>query len=335
MNNSVENSENNQAPIEMQKPKKSKGPIVIIIFLVIALLGTIGYILYDKGIVFSNNQNTSSGSSTENINQNTNNNANNNSGSEQKNETNTIETEITDKNIIDKISTKVNTIVTNKYFIGANINGKDIFAYNEHLFIDTKLTDTDKLLLVLSNITPGKITISVDKMGNSDYKNNYQVGDVESGGQISFDEVDKNYKNLFGTSILNYSIDSNYYSCPMYFYDSVNKVYYTNSSCGGLYGGDIPTYINKITEKNNEAYAYVSVGVVDYSETGTGNDDNTYIYYGYDSKKVIEKISPSKWDSMNYKYEINSSNYDKFSEYKVTLTKDGDNYYYKSIEKTK
>ena len=56
MNNSAEFFENNnQTPYESQKTKKSKGPIITIIILVIALLGTIGYILYDKGIIFNTN----------------------------------------------------------------------------------------------------------------------------------------------------------------------------------------------------------------------------------------------------------------------------------------
>ncbi len=52
MNENIEIMENNNSP------KKNKGLIVIIVMLIIALLGTIGYILYDKGIIFSNKNNT-------------------------------------------------------------------------------------------------------------------------------------------------------------------------------------------------------------------------------------------------------------------------------------
>ncbi len=53
MNENIEIQENNNL-----NNNKSKGPIIIIILLLIALLGTIGYILYDKGIIFSNKNNT-------------------------------------------------------------------------------------------------------------------------------------------------------------------------------------------------------------------------------------------------------------------------------------
>ncbi len=52
MNENIKIMENNNSP------KKNKGLIVIIILLIIALLGTIGYILYDKGVIFSNKNNT-------------------------------------------------------------------------------------------------------------------------------------------------------------------------------------------------------------------------------------------------------------------------------------
>jgi len=157
--------------------------------------------------------------------------------------------------------------------------------------------------------------INKEKITNNNFLKvlNEGIG-IENFSQVSVDKVEKNYYDLFGTKPKH----QDFGRCPDYFYDETNKVYYVGGSCGGLSGVENLIYINKIVEKGNEYYAYVSYG------KNAGD-----IYSSYDQKNVVKKITGDE------EYKIDETNYDKFSEYKVTFIREDSNYFYKSIERTK
>ena len=112
-------------------------------------------------------------------------------------------------------------------------------------------------------------------------------------------------------------------SCPIFYYDSVNKVYFKGYECGGTGPEELYTYINKVTKTNNTINLYLNVGLGD-KETGK-------IYNEISKSKVVDSINGAYQE-----YKIDITNYTQFAEYKFTFEKNSEgNYIYKSIERTK
>jgi hypothetical protein len=86
-------------------------------------------------------------------------------------------------------------------------------------------------------------------------------------------------------------------------------------------------YFDKVTVRDNEAYAYIYIG---YMDNGTHENNKTNIFSDIDKKNIVETISSE--NSQNYT--ITATNKDKFAKYKITFKLDkSNNYYFDKIEK--
>ena len=150
---------------------------------------------------------------------------------------------------------------------------------------------------------------------------NYDFGDLnaykEVITQLDVQLVEEEYIKLYGTKDFSHK---DFSGCPMFIYDSVNKKYYGSAECGGASTVFLNTYVNRITTKGDEAYAYVSLGAINLEENCVyTNYERTFKYNG--------QVADYYGDI------INKDNYKEFSEYKYTFTKDKDNYYFTSVER--
>ena len=294
------------------KPKKSKKGLIVIILLLLIIAGLCTFIYLKKDVLFNSGNNTNENNNTNNI-------------------VEAKEEELKDSNLINIITDKAKMIVLpnfiDLFYIKGDYNGN---FYFDDLYKKMELSDANKLLLILEKQKGEEINVDIDKSSNNEVKELYKqdwtsAHDRDSAmRQYDLSSINNDYRYIFGTTISNYMDIS---SCPSYYYDSVNKVYFSYGQCGGLDPASILTYINKLSTNGNDVYVYVSVGKMSFIEETLPNAKYN-IYSDYEEKNKLQEINESK-------YIIDESNYDKFSEYKLTFTKDGNDYYYKSIERTK
>lgn len=315
LDNNIDNNNISESNNMNNKPKKSKKGLIVIILLLLIIVGLCTFIYMKKDVLFNSDNNSN----------NTNENNNTNNTVEYKEE------ELKDSNLINIITDKAKMIVLpnfiDKFWYKGDYSNN---LYFDDLYKKMELSDANKLFLVLEEQKGEIINVDIDKSSNNRVKEMYKqdwTSDQDRDSvmqQYRLSGIDNDYRYLFGTTINNY-IDIQ--SCPSYYYDSVNNVYFSYSQCGGLDAVSILTYINKLSANGNDVYVYVSVGKMSIIEETLPNAKYN-IYSDYEEKNKLQEINESK-------YIIDESNYDKFSEYKLTFTKDGNDYYYKSIERTK
>ena len=314
--NQSNNVQNNNEPT---KQKKKKGPIIFIVILILIIIALSTFIYLKKDVLFNNNV--------------TNNETNNNNGSQNNESNNNIESKeevLTDTKLVNEITKKANKIAVDRSNYYVEDGGNYGFFDFDSLYSKLNLTDDDKMLLTLISIPAKKVSIETNKIGNNEFKKIKEMYDSTDSqfAQISYETIEKEYFNLFGTSIPKSAL-KDYDTCPNYYYDSANNVYFLYIACGGISLDENVTYVNKITKKDDNIYAYISVGRI-FGEEKTSNPGSydMVLYGDYAKKNKLEILE-------NSIYSINSSNYDKFSEYKMTFNKNGNDYYYQSIERTK
>jgi hypothetical protein len=279
---------------------KSKLGLGILIGLLIALvIGLGGFIIYDK-VLSDNNESTIEKEN------------NNDVSDTLENTENNEEKELADS---DK-KQKLEELVLLLHYKSNDLSGKSIGIYK-----NLSLTSNDKMLVTFRSLNNKnkftKITIPKDKMSS-----NMDIRYFEHSEMITKAEVDNEYYALFNERITTHR---DIEDCPIYYYDSVNSVYYIYSACGGIGVGGPMEYINKYTYSNDEAYVYLSVGYIHY-------DNNTEKRTLYTDLQMTKEYQGNYTDD----FKINQSNYQNFSEYKYVFGKnDNGNYYFKSIEKTK
>ena len=151
----------------------------------------------------------------------------------------------------------------------------------------------------------------------------WMVGSDEVESTVDANQVISVIKNLYGGEVSKYTKTVG--GCPVYKYNKKSDVYEKYVGCGF---GPAPATISmvyKITEKDNNTYVYVSVG---YEEYDAETDKN--IYTDVYKKNKYTKAIKSDEDT------INSSNYNDFSQYKYTFTKNSDGYtQFVKVEKLK
>lgn len=282
----------------MEENKKNKNGVLItiIIILIIVLLGVIGYICYDKG-VFGNKVAKTDTEATQVV--------------EAK------EVELSDETIRSDLKTKIG-------FITSYANSEDslynayTFRYKNKIFGDAfnNMNNDLKLEIVLDYLYINKKFQNVTAENkDSEIVKGYGQNEVY---QISKDDVNKEYKKFFGKDVSeNKSLDI---YCFGYDYDATKNMYFkADPNCGGTSGASYVSYINKYTEKENNAYVYVN-----YGYDGMASDGKVFA--------DLEGTKESSVDPNNFK--IDESNYKEFSEYKFTFEKDDSgNYYFVSLEK--
>lgn len=271
-----------------EKTKNNKVLVIVLIIVSVLLVGCIGFII--------GNSNASK----------------NNDIVEKDNREEKEETVSDDVLLKDDLADKIGMLETistddnSSYYRSGTIYAKNI--KNEELSV------SEKLFVVLERAY-------WDNYGKSSVTTNYDFGTMGSYGftQIDVSKVEIAYKKLFGTSLKKSEHQGFNSTCPMFVYDETNQKYYAASECGGTSAYSIETYLNRVTVKGDEAYAYVSLAAID-SEKGI-------IYTDYARTKqhsTVETIMGKV---------INKDNYKEFGEYKYTFKKDNNNFYFAKLER--
>ncbi len=234
-------------------------------------------------------------------------------------ENKTEERELTQKER-DDISTKISQIV----FLG-KLNGlgtgyyvpSDDDQYNGNIFFSDflqkkNLSDENKALLAL-NIADGTKT------------------DITTEQKME-ETVKSVYKDYFGTDWKDIDV-SNLSMCPVYSYDSVNKVYISESACGGI------TSSSTILHKENYSLSGDEATVDLYLATVRADVNN------YPKGYVMSELFPNSPDiDMNkvispvaniddYTYKLSNTDKTKANKYRATFKKAADGtFYFSSID---
>ena len=314
--------ENNNNFNEIQEPKKKNNTTTIIFsFVFIILLGFIGYLTYTRIIeskVFKQD--------------NTQEKQNENKKEETKKEEK-IAIPAVKKDITEKINAlfKAYQEKTNTQYITS------MHGFNQDLITNYTINDDDKLEIALNytalnsktkiNIPKEKVTVSLvkdeyDTIMN-EYETNYSYA-MEEYFQVNVKDVEKTYKELFNSEIKHRNTNI---TCPSYYYDNANNVYYALSQCGGISPDSANIYIDNTYTNNDTAYAYVYIGIL--------AREDAKLYNGIDKTKVIKELGEVTYDDNFYNsIKITDSNKEQYSKYKMTFKKDNnENYYFDKIEK--
>lgn len=277
--------------------------VVIIVILTVALVGTIGYITYDK-IVLNDKGTTEE-------------------KEESKKDENVVEKKVEDSTLIADIERKIETLTSID-------ETSDDGAYN-HFYIykngikSNELSTDRKLYSVLEknydeNRYSSPVTTNYDfsSFAGAEHAESYK----QFFTQLDVSKIEEDYYNVYGEKV---SSHKDFEACPTFLYDSQNSKYYGGKECGDPWGIAIRTYTNKMVSKGNNIHAFVNIAMI-ILDTNSGANN---IYTDYDRTNLY---SDTVTDFNNV---INESNYTQFSEYKFTFTKDKTgNYYFTSVEKS-
>lgn len=237
-----------------------------------------------------------------------------------------LETEITNKDVIKKLNVELNILnyiradQDNQYFYPQNYFG----IYSQNKITSEEIDKSDKFisgakleaLIIWSyyNKKFGKLTTE------HNFGNGLTSKDVKDEfTEISEAKIESEFKKTFDTNIKHKS----FRNCPIFIYDRKTKMYYGSAQCGG---GNPNFYLDifneKYTEDSNNAYIYIRVGSYD---NALG-----YVYSDYERKnKIIEDANLIEKENVKV---ITSDNYNKFSQYKITFNKNKNSYIFKQIE---
>lgn len=160
---------------------------------------------------------------------------------------------------------------------------------------------------------------------NGTFSDTYKT--MEKGGAILATKLNEYYKKLTGKEITSY-VDLPL-GCPMYAYDSTNKMYVEVVGCGGVSSAGQILYLDSYTKNDNTIVvsAYVG-GYFDAYEEGTTIYADYYESENSDNIKVFQKSKTLE----NFK--IDESNKTSFTKYNFTFEKASDGeYYFKNVTK--
>lgn len=147
--------------------------------------------------------------------------------------------------------------------------------------------------------------------------------------EISPDVVSSVFKEYFGTDLtnVNSTIGKN---CLIFYYDATLNTYFSvSSACKDVGSSYVSAYKNKYTTNNDLAYVYVNYALLE----PTSPTLESYNIYKDLEKTTLYQSNVSK--DMAYNFNIDTSNYREFSEYRFTFKKDiNGNYYFLKLEKT-
>lgn len=137
---------------------------------------------------------------------------------------------------------------------------------------------------------------------------------------MTADSVKALYKDMYGNNLdtsttFPEEIKESFYYSPEY------NVYVINAGFGGACGERTTTFDYAFKEDSNHAYVYSSFA---YIECRTSN---TFIYKDFMKNETYSADGAS--------FELNSTNYEQFHQFKITYAKKGDNYIFDKIEEIK
>ena len=243
------------------------------------------------------------------------------------------------------IGAKVDKILTLSRYITSeqSMNYSD-YGFNYAVFF-RELTDTEKQQIVLKTLEFSDIDQSryqevpyvknaVDTMvgnGGNGLKDYY--------GYLTYDEVNKAYRNLYGEDLEN-PVET-IGRCPTFYYSKdTNEFYHMSGACGGTSASSVVSYKDKYVGINDTIELYMDFGFIRLNDKDTeatiyGNltnisrEDSLMSYASAD--KEIGKVAINSM----YGYNITEENKDSFTQYKFTFKKDKDNYYFEKVEKVR
>lgn len=297
--------------MENKKKTRKTGIILGYIALILIIIGLIIYILFDKGIILNNSNNKKDSNKTV----------------EDKKEV--VEKQLENETTKNELKEKIAAI------LGVEYTDESVNKYSTDrtkiLTDKSSLTDDYKLEIAINNIKqtniPTNVTnIDIDPIESLGLNNNTIKEKLLGAMQVSVNEVEEKYKELFGTDIKEFKSLGTTYKQPLYVYDKGNNVYYIINVGGSTTTTNTYLYNNKYTTKGDNAYVYVNFGISEYNI-----DTNLYDIYKDAVNKTIYKAGVDETSVSSFK--IDSSNYKEFSEYKFQFTKNNDgSYYFSNVE---
>lgn len=222
------------------------------------------------------------------------------------------ETDITNQDVIAKLKDSI-SIIDN---IGLN-NSKTVYHYQDKI-LNSTLDKTDKINSLIYKLKNDKLDVATD-----DIINKYlEVSKIDNKDSLEFYMIDANnfndlYKKVYGESLSSYDSLSN-----VYLDKDTNKLLLVADK--NVVINNIESYDYRFSEDSNNIYVYRVVGL----KKQDGN--NCDYYYDIEGNNKYNSIP---CDSQTIQPIINKDNYDKFTKYKITFTKNNGNYVFYSSEK--
>lgn len=353
-------------PAEPAKPKSKKPLVALLAILFLIIIGVCAYFLFFQSKP-ANNQNSqaSTGANADQTDEQPTEQEIEFNPTEEKTETNQeTSTEISEddlsplfkkllllhmpmlKNYL-SYATRYDTYETDKYF---TFSGS--YEVSEHFYPDaSELTAGDKFFIVtqymadkdyfkpLSDFNVPSDFFASKNPTLCDGKSGFPCGN-ENGSAVSEDEVAKVYREFFGE--IPTSFERPTYICGSRDYDSTYHIFHTfpYGGCGGVDFLSHQAYIEKYTTTGDTAYIYLRIASIyyDYSPNATNTVYKAFLKHAdfYDSETQTN-LTPD--ESLVYSHTnddkriITADNYTEFEQYRFVFGKDGDNYYFKTVEK--
>ena len=218
------------------------------------------------------------------------------------------------------------------------------YGFNYAVFF-RDLTDTEKQQITLKTLEFSNIDQS--KYQEVPYVKNAVDTMVGNGGNalkdyfgyLTYDEVNKSYRNLFGEDLEN-PVET-VGKCPTFYYSKdTNEFYHMAGACGGTSAARVVSYKEKYVGINDTVELYIDFGFIRLEDTDTEatvysnlvdltREDGVMSFASAD--KEVGKVAINSM----YEYKITEENKDSFTQYKFTFRKDKDNYYFEKVEKVR
>lgn len=304
-------------------PKKNKSGgagaiIAILIIVIIALGGTVAFLLINQNNNPSKNSNTTSQKTDD----------------KDPQTTPQEEAEISSTTIKNDILTKMNNILKplpagmygnksaqSSYMMAWNYEG------TSNLFSGKELTQNNKLYIAISSSTGAPAStykdfdgLFKDEMQIRNISDNEKASYLEDfGGHFYYNESDvaNTYKNYFGESLTTHKSVSDL--CPKLTYHKDFHVYTDFDRCGDGGDGSIVILVDKITKKENNAYAYLYAGYLSVNE-------ELHSEAARDSK-VVKTVTDY------HEQLITNENKTNFAQYRFIFEGENDDYHFVKVEK--
>lgn len=315
--------------------KKSHNKTIIILLSIFSIIATAAAVVF--GVMYFTNQKPTDQPTPE------------TSVQEEETEQAAEETEITDENLKKDLDEKI-SILFNTDFTGASLTAKGIGLYDEKLFHDGDIGQSEKVRSVIKNalqleaLNEQEINAAVAQSGltGEDEKTfrNFKPKGIKGG------LVAQRYREIFGKD---FEIGPISVYCGEYEYNAQYNFYYdAGFGCGGTTPIQRLYYKNHYVTDSNHAYVYVSAGFLaptfGISSEGYVAENPPYNIYCdianspkensteiSDSAKICESFQDPEESA---KFTINESNYQQFAQYRFVFDRANDgNYYFDKVEK--
>ena len=294
--------------VESPKKKINKTRLVIILvsIIVLVLLSLCVYNNYLRKLSMENTNNDE---------------VNENNDYNDQNNNNTIIEE--DKKDVDYITReKLNSILAVLLYSNDKFEDTTNISYINSDFLLKGLTEKRKIEIILDSI---------------------KVFDVSTCNEVeciivSEEAFKDKYKKIFNEDVTNQSVSDEEVNCHEIIYDEKNKEYHIIEGDGCPYdSGALLFYPYKYEYNDLNIDVYLAVAGVfeddegNYSAYKLEKNDGEDSFYGFSLNNSNVVVKDIDIDS----FKLNDENYKDFTNFKITFAKNGNEYYYKSIERIK